>query len=285
MPERLPAWLRRPLRTDPAFGRVSGLLKDLDLHTVCRSARCPNRHECWNAGTATFLVLGGVCTRACRFCAVPAGRPAPPDPGEPARVAEAALRMGLRHVVVTSVTRDDLPDGGAGHFAAVLRALRGAVPEAGLEVLVPDFGGRAASVTAVLEAGPDVFNHNLETVRRLQASVRPQAGYDRSLGVLRAAAAHRPAVRVKSGLMLGMGETDAELDGALADLRAAGCGFLTLGQYLAPSRDAWPVRRHLPPEAFAAWARRARALGFAGVEAGPLVRSSYRAEEMVRAAV
>ncbi len=282
---RLPPWFRRPLRTDAAYGRVSGLVSGLNLHTVCQSARCPNQTECWNAGTATVLLLGDVCTRACRFCAVEHGRrPAPPDPDEPRRVAAAAAQMGLRHVVLTSVTRDDLPDGGAGVFAETIRRIRAVLPAASVEVLTPDFCGDADALAVVLAAAPDVFNHNLETVRRLQTDVRPQASYEGSLDVLRRAAVWRPAVAVKSGLMLGMGETVAEVRDALRDLRAAGCTRLTLGQYLAPSRAAWPVQEFVPPEAFDRWAEEARALGFAAVAAGPRVRSSYQADRMGREA-
>jgi len=277
MERRLPPWFRRPVRTDARYGRVTRTLARGGLHTVCRSARCPNRHECWSAGTATFMILGDACTRRCRFCAVPGGPPAPPDPGEPARVAAAARELRLRHVVITSVTRDDLPDGGAGAFAAAIRAVRAALPGATVEVLTPDFQGLEPALAIVLDESPDVFNHNLETVRRLQSEVRPQASYDRSLRVLAFAATRRGGRAVKSGLMLGLGETDGEADGALKDLRAAGVSFLTLGQYLAPTRSSWPVARFIEPEAFDAWARRAKELGFGRVESGPLVRSSYRA--------
>ncbi len=277
--------MRRPLSTGGDFGRVSGLLEGLDLHTVCRSAGCPNRRECWSAGTATFLILGGVCTRRCRFCGVPSGRPDAADPGEPGRVAEAAARMRLRHVVITCVTRDDLPDGGASAFAATVRALRERVAGATVEVLTSDFGGDGEALGLVLAAGPDVLAHNLETVRRLQAAARPGAGYGQSLAVLSRAAAFRPSVAVKSGLMFGLGETHAERLAALRDLRAAGCSLLTLGQYLCPdAARCLPVAEFLSPEAFDAYAAEARSMGFADVASGPMVRSSYRAGEMLRAA-
>jgi len=280
-PPRLPSWLRRPVRTDADYGRVSRLLSELSLSTVCRSAQCPNRHECWNHGTATFLILGNRCTRNCRFCAVEHGPAGAPEPDEPTRVATAARAMKLRHVVVTSVTRDDLPDGGAGHFAATIAVLRGALADVTIEVLTPDFQGRPTDVDTVLAAAPDVFNHNLETVRRLQAHVRPQASYATSLAVLRRAAARAGGPAVKSGLMLGLGETDEEIAAALADLRAAGVVWLTLGQYLAPTRAHWPVARFVPPEEFADWRRRALVLGFTAVASGPLVRSSYQAERLL----
>jgi len=226
------------------------------------------------------MILGDVCTRECLFCAVKTGAPSALDADEPRRVAEAAARLHLKHVVVTSVTRDDLPDGGAGHFAAVIRALRQEIPQAKVEVLTPDFQGRERDIAEVLSAQPDVFNHNLETVRRLQKTIRPAADYDRSLAVLRTAAGWTPKVAVKSGLMVGLGETDAEVLAAIADLRAAGCELLTVGQYLAPSKRHHPVKRFVPPATFDAYARAARALGFRNVASGPLVRSSYQAEAL-----
>lgn len=275
--------MRVSLRTDGRYAEVSRRIAGLHLHTVCSSARCPNRHECWNAGTATVMLLGDTCTRNCRFCAVAHGVPLPPDPGEPARVARAARELGLRHVVLTSVTRDDLPDGGASVFAAAIRALRAELPDATIEVLTPDFRGSEAALGVVFEAGPDVFNHNLETVRRLQADVRPQASYERSLGVLRSASARGRRMRVKSGLMLGMGETEDEVLGTMADLRSAGCELLTLGQYLSPGPGHWPVAAFVAPGAFAAYAEAGRGMGFVEVQAGPRVRSSYLAESLYRA--
>jgi lipoic acid synthetase len=262
---------------------VQRILDSGHLNTVCDGAQCPNRAECFSRGTATFMILGDTCTRACRFCAVQKGTPVAPEADEPGRVAEAAARLKLKHAVVTSVTRDDLPDGGAGLFAATIRELRARLPEASVEVLIPDFKGDRILLETVLAAGPDVLNHNLETVRRLQAAIRPQADYERSLGVLRNAAAwrgERPA-RVKSGLMTGLGETDLEIEEAMGDLRAAGVEFLTLGQYLAPSAGHAPVERYVEPGQFEIWGRRALEMGFAGVASGPLVRSSYRAERML----
>ncbi len=256
------------------------LLTRLDLHTVCEGAKCPNRATCWHDSAAAFLILGDTCTRDCRFCAIPhSSHPAAPDPGEPARLAEAAAAMGLRHVVITSVTRDDLPDGGATHFAATIREIRHRNPSATVEVLIPDFQGDEKSLDIVLTAQPDIFNHNLETVERLHPSVRPQADYARSLAVLRHAA--QAGARTKSGLMLGMGETDDELLSALRDLRTAGVTLLTLGQYLAPSSAHHPVARFVTPPEFDHWRTEALALGFSSVASAPHVRSSYHAEELM----
>jgi len=281
---RLPPWIRTDLTTDRAYGRVHGLVASGGLHTVCQSAKCPNQHECWQRGTATFLLLGGVCTRACRFCAVDGGRPAAPDPGEPARVARAAAEMNLSYVVLTSVTRDDLPDGGAGIFAATIQELRKAIPRVRVEVLIPDFRGDEGPLSVVLEAMPDVLAHNVETVRRLQGEVRPQASYATSLGVLRFAACWRPGVGVKSGLMVGLGETDEEIRETLRELAGTGCRMVTIGQYLAPSKQHRPVSRFVPPEQFEVYAGWAREAGFARVASAPLVRSSYMAEELMKAA-
>jgi len=274
--QRLPQWLRRPIATDEKYPDVSGLLESLQLNTVCASAKCPNRHECWNRGTATIMILGTTCTRSCRFCNVSTGRPGPVDPDEPARVAEAARQLELKHVVITSVTRDDLPDGGAQAFADTIRAVKTALPEATVEVLTPDF---IDHLETVLDAGPDVFNHNLETVERLQKTIRPQASYETSLATLRKAA-EPGGVQVKSGLMLGLGETDGEVFQTLEDLFAAGVRLLTLGQYLAPTREHHPVERFISPEHFDELAAQARKIGFSGVAAGPLVRSSYRADQL-----
>lgn len=277
--KRLPLWLRRPLATPGAFAQVDGILRDLDLHTVCQSAKCPNRGECFSEGTATFLVLGDACTRGCRFCAVETRRPQAPDPGEPARVGEAVARMGLRHAVVTMVTRDDLADGGAAHIVAVIGAIRAAAPGAAIEVLVSDFGGDLVAVDTVADARPDVFNHNVETVPRLYEAVRPGADYARSLGVLARAAARQPNVPTKSGLMLGLGEAAEEVEQVMRDLRAVGCAMLTLGQYLRPSAKHLPVAEFVPPERFAEYARTAYSMGFASVASAPFVRSSYHAAE------
>jgi len=279
---RFPPWLRKRIPTGDDAAGVRRLLAELDLATVCASAHCPNLAECFARGTATFLILGNSCTRSCRFCAIPAGPPGPPRQDEPEAVAEACERLGLRHVVVTSVTRDDLADGGAAHFARTIRAIRRHLPHAVIEVLTPDFRGRGASVDIVLDAGPHIFNHNVETVPRLYPQVRPEADYRRSLDVL--AHAKRRAERdattryAKSGLMVGLGERAEEVRGVLRDLRGVGCDILTIGQYLAPSRAHAPVVRFVAPPEFEAWEAEARALGFAAVAAGPFVRSSYQAE-------
>jgi lipoic acid synthetase len=275
----LPEWLRRPI---PASGGISftrTLVQELGLETVCESARCPNRSECWTRRTATFMVLGDVCTRPCGFCAVKRGRPEAVSADEPERLAEACHRLGLRHVVITSVTRDDLADGGAGHFALCVQAVRRRTG-ATIEVLTPDFDGRVELVDRVLEARPEVFNHNVETVARLQQEVRRKSRYDVSLSVLAHAKERRPATSTKSGLMLGLGETTEEVIETMADLRAIGCDYLTLGQYLQPSPGHLPVVRYLPPAEFDELGRLARELGFQQVASGPFVRSSYHADEM-----
>ncbi|MFA5844547.1 MAG: lipoyl synthase [Coriobacteriia bacterium] len=278
--KRMPEWLRRPVARPGAYDAVTGLLGELRLNTVCRQARCPNQGECFSSGTATFLVLGDACTRGCRFCAVESRTPEAPDTGEPARVAEAALRLGLRHVVVTMVTRDDLSDGGAGHVAATVAALREAVPEASVEVLTSDFGGDDGALETVLASRPDVFNHNLETVPRLYAEVRPGADYGRSLGLLARAREIAPDVPAKSGLMLGLGETSDEVLEVMRDLRAAGVGLLTLGQYLRPGPANLPVAEFVRPEVFADLERAGLGMGFDAVASAPYVRSSYHAGEM-----
>jgi lipoic acid synthetase len=254
-------------------------LRRTGLHSVCEEARCPNRAECWAKGHVTFMLLGSVCTRACRFCAVATGLPAAgPDAGEPARVARVAAELGLAHVVVTSVNRDDLPDGGAAHFAATIRAIRRERPQASVEVLTPDFQGDLTAVATVCEASPDVYNHNVETVPRLYRRVRPGASFARSRAVLAQAKRLRPHAVVKSGFMLGLGESFAEAVALLAALRDSGVDFVTIGQYLQPSRRHLPVERYWLPEEFAALAREGRALGIAQVASGPLVRSSYHAQ-------
>jgi lipoic acid synthetase len=261
---------------------VRVLLRETSLHTVCEEARCPNLGECFTRGTATFLLLGDRCTRRCAYCAVSTARPLPPDREEPERVAEAARRLGLRYVVLTSVDRDDLADGGAAHFAATARAVRRALPGAGIEVLTPDFKGDEGAVRAVLETEPDVFNHNIETVPRLFPRLRPQGRYRVSLDVLSAAKAIRPGQETKSGLMVGLGETDDEVVGVLEDLRRAGVDIVTIGQYLRPSRDHEPIHRFVTPAAFRALEVRARAMGFPTVHSGVFVRSSFNAEEVYR---
>jgi len=279
---RLPAWLRFQLPTNDGFAQTRALLDELKLHTVCQSARCPNHWECWGKGTATFMIGGDRCTRACGFCAVTTAKPFALEADEPQRVAEAVHRMGLRHVVITAVARDDLPDGGADHFRRTIEAVRALCPGAVIEVLTPDFNARAASIEAVLAAKPDIFNHNLETVRRLTPAVRSRATYDRSLTVLGKVKALRGAsIRTKSGLMLGLGETQDELFTALADLRHVGCDVLTLGQYLQPTLKHLPVVEFVSPEKFREYGEWARGIGFSHVASGPLVRSSYHADEFI----
>ena len=279
--QRLPRWLRRPLPVDRAFAGLRTLLVDLALNTICESAKCPNRWECWSRGSAAFMIAGDRCTRACGFCAVNVAKPLPLDEGEPARIAEAARRMKLRHIVVTAVARDDLPDGGSEHFARTVAAIRDRSPKSLVEVLTPDFRGRAEDLRVVLAAQPDIYNHNLETVRRLTPQVRHRATFDRSLELLnRVKRWAQYPVQTKSGLMLGLGETESEIFQALDDLRAVDCDILTLGQYLQPTPQHLPVQEFLPPATFAAWKRRAEARGFRRVAAGPLVRSSYYADAM-----
>jgi lipoic acid synthetase len=277
---RLPEWLRLRLPTAGTFARTRALLADLRLHTVCESAKCPNHWECWSRGTATFMIAGDRCTRACRFCAVDTARPLPLETDEPARVAEATARLGLRHVVITAVARDDLADGGANHFRRTIEAVRARSPGIVVEVLVPDFLDRDAAMDDVLAARPEIYNHNLETVRRLTPRVRHRATYDRSLTVLRKVKDRLGgAVHTKSGLMLGLGETEDEVRGAMADLRAACVDLLTLGQYLQPTPAHLPVAEFILPEKFAEHRHAAEALGFVHVASGPLVRSSYHADE------
>ena len=276
-----PLWLKKKIHTGGALHSVRSLLGRCRLHTVCEEARCPNLGECFSLGTATFLILGDVCTRSCRFCTVAGGPPDPPDPDEPSRVADAVRELGLSYAVVTSVTRDDLDDGGASLFAETIGAVHNTSPGTGVEVLIPDFRGDRDALRTVLDARPDVLNHNVETVPRLYPAVRPEADYRRSLGVLGVAAACVPAVPVKSGIMLGLGETDDELRRVLDDLLAAGCRLLTLGQYISPSRLHYPVERYVPPEEFERWRETALDTGFKAVASGPFVRSSYHAAEMV----
>lgn len=282
---RLPPWLRRNLEPGGGHGETAHLIAELNLETVCSSAKCPNRLECWSQRTATFMILGNVCTRPCGFCSVPKGRTEALEADEPGRVAEAARRLGLRHVVVTSVTRDDLPDGGAEHFRRTIEALRGMFRETGaqgtIEVLVPDFIGKEGALERVLDARPDVFNHNTETVPRLYRVVRGRKSvYPWTLRLLADAKRILPGVRTKSGLMLGLGETRDELLEVFADLLGHGVDFLTLGQYLQPTADALPVERYVPPEEFDELGAIARGMGFRRVASGPLVRSSYHAREM-----
>ena len=282
--QRMPAWLARPIATPGRNSAVETTLDELRLNTVCRSARCPNRGECYASGTATFLIMGDACTRGCRFCAVETRTPAPLDPDEPRRLSEAAARMGLSHVVVTTVTRDDLADGGAAHFVAVITALREALPGARIEVLTSDFAGNLGAADTVADALPDVFNHNMETVERLYPSVRPGADYERSLRVLARVRQRHRDMSTKSGLMLGLGETAGEVEATMRDLRGAGVELLTLGQYLRPSVAHLPVAEFVTPERFAELRETGRALGFAAVASSPFVRSSYHAGELNEAA-
>jgi lipoyl synthase len=277
---RLPEWLRLQLPTSQSFGRTRALLEELKLHTVCESAKCPNHWECWSKGTATFMIAGDRCTRACGFCAVATAKPLALETDEPARVAEATRRMHLNHVVITAVARDDLPDGGADHFRQTIEHVRKLNPGITIEVLVPDFLDRDESIEAVLAANPHIYNHNLETVRRLTPAVRHRATYDRSLSVLAKVKNRRgDSIHTKSGLMLGLGETEDELLQAMADLRSARCDILTLGQYLQPTLRHLPVIEFVPPETFARHKKTAEAMGFIHVASGPMVRSSYHADE------
>jgi lipoic acid synthetase len=282
---RHPDWIRARIPTGENYHDLKGLLRGLNLNTVCEEARCPNIGECWDQRTATVMILGDTCTRACGFCAIRTGRPTWFDDDEPRRVAEAVAQLGLEHVVVTSVARDDLPDGGAGIFAETIRQLRERCPGMGVEVLIPDFNGEEAPLRAVMVAGPDILNHNLETVRRLQKPVRRRARWERSLGVLERAKAYAAetgiAVHTKSSLMVGLGEARAELTEAFEALRAVDCDILTIGQYLRPTEQHLPLVRYYHPDEFADMKAEALAMGFRHVESGPLVRSSYHARDQV----
>ena len=282
--QRFPPWLKRKLAYEGRRGEVADLIAGCNLHTVCAEAKCPNRGECFSKGSAAFLILGPVCTRDCAFCGVASGTPSPVDINEGERLAEAAAKMGLRHVVITSVTRDDLPDGGAAAFADAVARIRGKVPEATAEVLIPDFQGSIDSLKTVLDSVPDVLNHNMETVSRLYPQIRPQAVYERSLELIRRAADDGRSV-VKSGIMVGLGETVEEVEGLMRDLRAAGCGVITVGQYLRPSARQIPVSEFVAPERFAEYEKLAVDMGFAKAFCGPYVRSSYRADELMLAAM
>jgi lipoic acid synthetase len=273
---RLPPWFKVRVREGARYQEIRRLTGALDLHTICEEARCPNVWECWNNGTATFLILGDICTRRCHYCSVTTGRPLPLDEAEPARVAQAVRTLDLRHAVVTSVNRDELPDGGAGIFAETIRAIRRELPSCTIEVLIPDFMGDAAALEKVLAANPDILNHNIETVPRLFPSVRPQGKYARSIRLLQAASGKAVT---KSGLMVGLGETKDEVRSVMKELRETGCSILSIGQYLQPTLSHWPVMRFYPPEEFAILKQEGLALGFRYVESGPLVRSSYHAAE------
>jgi len=274
---RKPDWLRAKLPAGPAYQETRRMVEASKLHTVCQSAQCPNLGECWSRGTATVMILGNICTRSCHFCAIQNGRPTEHDLGEPARVADAVAQLGLRHCVITSVARDDLRDGGAGVWAATIRAVRYRNPHCAIEVLVPDFVGRTDQVDLVLDARPDIFNHNLETVERLQRPVRVQARYDRSRAVVRHAKGR--GFTTKTGLMLGLGEQPEEIEQCLRDIASDRTDILTIGQYLQPTPQHWPLARWVPPEEFAHWRGVGLALGIGVIESGPLVRSSYHADE------
>ncbi len=278
--ERLAPWLKKRLPRGNEVADVRKLMDDLELHTVCQSARCPNLNECWSRSAATFMIMGDICTRTCRFCTVPKGKPLPLDQDEPTKVAEAAAKLNLRHVVVTSVDRDELPDQGAAHFAKTIRAIRERLPEAVIEVLTPDFRGEESCIDIVCNARPDIFNHNLETVPRLYKRVRPGAGYERSLRLLERVKETDDTIFTKSGLMLGLGESSDDLLRVLRDLRKVKVDILTLGQYLRPSLAQLPVERFIPPEEFSSWETRAYELGFLSAACGPFVRSSYNADKV-----
>jgi len=282
--ERKPRWLKARFPAGERFSEIKSLLRQQELHTVCEEARCPNIGECFNAGTATFMILGDVCTRACGFCAVTSGRPGELDLLEPLRLGSTVARLGLDYVVITSVNRDDMDDGGASAFAACIRAVRHRTPHCRVEVLIPDFEGNHEALATVVEARPVVLNHNIETVPRLYRRVRPKARYERSLELLRRVKVLDPAMPTKSGIMVGLGERFEEIEQTLADLRQHGCELLTVGQYLRPSEKYLPVVRYYEPAEFDAIATVARRLGFLQVEAGPLVRSSYHAADQARAA-
>ncbi len=280
-----PAWLKRRLPKGAQYENIRALLKKGQLHTVCQEANCPNMWECFSSGTATFLILGSRCTRSCGFCAVAKNPQGPPDPNEPIRVAEATQTLKLDYVVVTSVTRDDLPDGGSAHFAATIHQLRAKVPQAQIEVLIPDFQGSQPALQTVLEAAPDILNHNIETVPRLYPVVRPQADYRQSLTLLTRSARLAPAIPTKSGLMVGLGETQDELYQVFEDLLAADCRLLTLGQYLQPSKKHLPVKEYISPDTFLSYKERAISMGFTDVASAPLVRSSYQAKALFKSTV
>jgi lipoic acid synthetase len=278
----LPDWLTKRVPSPATVREVEGMMRHARLHTVCESARCPNLGECWSHRTATFMILGDICTRNCGFCNIKVGRPGAADPDEPRRVAEIARDMGLKHIVVTSVARDDMPDEGAGQFAATIRALREAIPNAIVEVLTPDFKGKRWCIKMVTDARPDIYNHNIETVERLSPEVRPQAKYFRTLEVLQAVKQLDAGIYTKSGMMLGLGETRDEVVQTLRDLRQAGVEAVTIGQYLRPTMHHLPVREYIRPEAFAEYERIGIEMGFLFVAAAPFVRSSYNAIEFSR---
>ena len=284
LPDRKPPWLKVQAPGGSNYLRLKNLMRELDLHTVCEEAHCPNVGECWQHGTATFMILGDVCTRNCAYCAVAHGRPPKFDPAEPERVAQAAAQMSLQHVVLTSVDRDDLPDFGAWAFAETIRQIKAQVPGCSVEVLVPDFQGRESSIRTVLDANPDIYNHNTETVPRLYKKCRPGGRYSRVMDIFTTSKRIAPNIPTKTGIILGMGETIEEVVATMKDLREVDVDILTLGQYLRPSADHIPIDRYVTPEEFAQLKREGMAMGFRHVESGPLVRSSYHAWEQVQAA-
>jgi|ADurb_H2B_03_Slu_FD_contig_123_22667_length_5015_multi_8_in_2_out_2_4 lipoic acid synthetase len=277
---RLPSWLRMERASGESYTMVKNLVESHRLHTICTSGNCPNIGECWNAGTATLMILGDICTRSCKFCGTKSGRPLPPDPGEPDRVAQAVKTMHLKHCVITSVDRDDLPDGGAAHWAETIRRIREVNPGVTIETLIPDFRGKTEHIDMVIDAGPDVISHNMETVRRLTPLIRSVAKYEVSLAVLRHIASR--GVRAKSGIMLGLGESEGEVTETLADIYATGCRIVTIGQYLAPSLEHIPVVEYVTPERFEEYRKTGLETGFEFVESSPLVRSSFHAEKHVK---
>jgi lipoic acid synthetase len=276
---RLPSWLRMERASGESYAMVKNLVESHRLHTICTSGNCPNIGECWNAGTATLMILGDICTRSCRFCGTKSGKPIPPDPGEPDRVAQAVKTMSLRHCVITSVDRDDLTDGGSGHWAATISRIKEVNPGVTVETLIPDFRGNTGDVDRVIDAGPDVISHNIETVRRLTPLIRSVAKYEVSLSVLRHISSR--GVRAKSGIMLGLGESEDEVVEALKDLYATGCRIVTIGQYLAPSLSHMPVAEYVTPDKFEEYRQKGLDIGFEFVESSPLVRSSFHAEKHV----
>ncbi len=280
--KRKPSWLTVKVRSGEKTNKVRDVLKTMSLHTVCEEANCPNRMECFSKQTATFLILGNVCTRSCRFCNITNAVALPPDPDEPERVAGAIKELGLRHAVITSVTRDDLEDGGASYFAELIGMSKKLSPGTSIEVLIPDFQGDEAALDLVVKAGPDVINHNIETIKRLYPEVRPQAVYERSLELISRVRAKDPEIRTKSGIMLGLGEREEEVLRVFSDLLEAGCDFLTVGQYLAPSKYHYEVKEYITPEKFECYGKKALQMGFQAVASAPFVRSSYNAGDMLR---
>lgn len=278
---RLPGWLKMQRANGENYSRVKRLVAGNHLHTICTSGNCPNIGECWNAGTATFMILGEICTRACKFCATRTGKPLPPDPDEPQRLAESVRTLKLRHCVITSVDRDDLPDGGAAFWAEVIRSIKKLNPETTIETLIPDFDGKPENIQKIIDAGPDVISHNIETVRRLTPVIRTKAKYERSLGVIEYIS--QQGKIAKSGFMLGLGETDGEIIVTMDDLFKAGCKILTIGQYLKPSQDHMEVVDYISPEKFEKYRQTGLYKGFEFVESSPLVRSSFHAEKYVKA--